>query len=205
MALSTLSIKARASALATMAWTPWLVWLVGCGLAAAGAYWKHQDSQHQAVLRMQRTTDVVAQTVGERFMRPVFGLQGARGLYAASQDVSRADFLAYVESRNVAQEFRGVRGFGFAQRVLRSDMAAFVAAERADGAPQFAVRQLADKSHDDLYIVKYLEPASGNPDEEGLDIGSDVRQRAALQRAVDTGLPTISDAIPPPQDQPSAG
>ncbi|WP_168224755.1 PAS domain S-box protein [Rhodoferax aquaticus] len=206
MVLNASSIHARAGAVVALApWTPWLVWLVGCCLAAAAGYWKHHVNVSVAELHMQRNADAVAQTISARFAHPVFGLQGARGLYAASERVPRAAFLAYVESRNLAQEFPGVRGFGFAQRVLRPDLAAFVAAERADRAPQFAVRQLAGTSYDDLYIVKYLEPASGNPDDQGLDIGSDMRQRPALQRAVDTGMPTISGAIAPPQDQVKAG
>jgi CHASE1-domain containing sensor protein len=101
----------------------------------------------------------------------------------------------------MAENFVGVRGFGFIQRVLRPELGAFLAAERADGAPQFALRQLADKNHDDLYVIKWIEPAANNAGAQGLDIGSEANRRHAAQRAVDTGLPTITAAITLVQDQ----
>jgi PAS domain S-box-containing protein len=122
-------------------------------------------------------------------------------MYTASQNVGRAEFRAYVESRDMAREFPGVRGFGFVERVLRSDLNVFLAATRADGAPQFALQQLEDKTHDDLYVVKYIEPAANSSGAQGLDIGSEATRRAALQRAVDTGEPTITAAITLVQDQ----
>jgi PAS domain S-box-containing protein len=121
-------------------------------------------------------------------------------LYAASSHVQRAAFQAYVESRDLAKEFPGVRGFGFIQRVMRPGLDAFVAAERADGAPGFAIRQLADKNHDDLYIIKFIEPAANNAGAQGLDIGSEANRRTAAQRAIDSGEPTITAAITLVQD-----
>ena len=44
----------------------------------------------------------------------------------------------------------------------RADLDALVAAERADAAPQFAIRQLDDKTQSDLYVVKFIEPMANN-------------------------------------------
>ena len=201
MALSTTSVNSRASAVTHAVWAPVLVFLVGFSLACAAAYWKHLAGHSVAEIRFQHSADAVAEHIGARFKHAVFGLEGARGLYAARNKVSRAEFRAYVESRDIDRQFVGVRGFGFVQRVQRSDLAAFIAAERADGAPQFAVRQLADKSHDDLYVVKYLEPAVNNIGAHGVDIGSEAMRRAAVQRAIDTGTPTVTASIKLVQDQ----
>ncbi len=138
----------------------------------------------------QRRVQHLSGEIVVRFRRPVDGLNGARGLFAASKSVERAEFRAYVESRDLVQDFPGVRGFGFIQRVMRRDVDAFVAAERADEAPEFALRQLADKNHDDLYVIKFIEPAANNAGAQGLDIGSEANRRAAAQRAIDSGEPT---------------
>ena len=177
------------------------VLLLGLCLAAGGAWWWQNDVDRDAEVQFKRSVERVVADVALRFRQPVYGLNGARGLYAASQHVQRAEFLAYVESRDLAKEFPGVRGFGFIQHVMRQELDAFVAAERADGAPGFAIRQLADKNHDDLYVIKFIEPAASNAGTQGLDIGSEANRRAAARRAIDTGEPTITAAITLVQDQ----
>ena len=94
-----------------------------------------------------------------------------------------------------------MRGFGFIEHVARADLDAFIARERADNAPQFALRQLNDKTHDDFYIIARLEPAANNQGVHGLDLGSEAVRREGLQRAVDSGTPAITRAITLVQDQ----
>ena len=180
---------------------PFLVFLLGLGLAAGAALWRQSHSNDEAQVRFQHSVQDVTEHVQSHLERPISGLQGAQGMYAASKSVGRAEFRAYVESRDMPREFPGVRGFGFVERVLRSDLKAFLASTRADGAPQFALQQLDDKTHDDLFVVKYIEPAANSSGAQGLDIGSEARRRSALQRAVDTGEPTITAAITLVQDQ----
>ena len=176
------------------------VFLLGLCLAAGAAWWWQEQINEDAETQFQRSVERVSAEVVARFRRPVDGLNGAKGLFAASKSVERAEFRAYVESRDLPQDFPGVRGFGFIQRVMRPQLDVFVAAERADEAPGFAIRQLADKDHDDLYIIKLIEPAANNAGAQGLDIGSEANRRAAAQRAIDTGEPTITAAITLVQD-----
>ena len=176
------------------------VFLLGLFVAAGSAWWRQQVIDREAATLFQHSVERVSAEISRRFRQPVYGLNGAKGVYAASKSVERAEFLAYVESRNLSREFPGVRGFGFIQRVMRSDLDAFVAAERADGAPEFAVRQLADRDHEDLYVIKFIEPAVSNFGASGLDIGSEPTRRAAAQHAIDTGEATITTAITLVQD-----
>jgi PAS domain S-box-containing protein len=180
---------------------PVLVFLLGLGVAAGAARWKHNDINSDAEVRFQHRVEAVADHVSRRLQVPISGLQGARGLYAISANVDRAKFRAYVESRDMAREFVGVRGFGFIQRVQRTELDTFLAAERSDGSPQFALRQLTDKNHDDFYVIKLIEPAANNAGAQGLDVGSEANRRTAAQRAIDTGEPTITAAITLVQDQ----
>ena len=84
----------------------------------------HIDVQQQFNRQLER----LEKDIQTQFARPLFALQGGRGLYAASQQVDRTEFQAYVASRNIAVEFPGVRGFGLIQRVRRADLDAFVRA-----------------------------------------------------------------------------
>lgn len=55
---------------------------------------------------------------------------------------------------------------------------------------------LADKvEHDDLFIIRYIEPAEQNLAAIGLDIGQESRRRAAAERAMRTGKVSITGQI----------
>jgi PAS domain S-box-containing protein len=181
------------------------VFLLGLGLSVGAGLWQRHEIQADAEAEFMRNVERTANEVEQRFARPVAGLAGARGLYAAShevrQRVSRADFRAYVESRDLAREFPGVRGFGFIEQLVPAEMERFLAAERADGAPKFAIRQLADKGLADLFVIKLIEPAAANVGAQGLDVGSEAMRRGGAELAVSSGLPSISGAITLVQDQ----
>ncbi len=179
---------------------PIAVILLGTCIGGAAGLWLQREHEAQAMADFARSAARVAETIEARIQKPIYGLRGARGLYAASDKVQRREFRAFVESRDLPQEFPGVRGFGFIQRVLRTDLPAFVAAERADEAPQFALRELAALDEDDLYVIKYIEPYTPNMSALGLDIGSEPIRREAAERAVATGLPTLTAAITLVQD-----
>lgn len=171
-----------------------------CGTAAAGL-WLQANIDTQAQAEFGRHADRVATDISRRYRQPIYGLSGARGMYAANERVTRAQFRAYVEARDLAREFPGVRGFGFIQFVPRDSLQTFTAAQQADGAPDFTVRQLDDKSHKHLYVIKYIDPLAENFQAVGLDIGSEARRRDAAQRAVDTGEATLTAAITLQQDK----
>ena len=180
---------------------PVLLFLFLIGLSGAAGLWKHREVQSDAQAQVEFSTQRISADVSRRFTQAVYGLNGARGVYAASESVNRAAFRAYVESRDMPKEIPGVRGFGFVQRVQRLDLDAFLRAERADGAPQFALRQLSDTAQQDLLIIKFIEPAAFNQGTMGLDIGSEPLRRYAAQRAIDSGQATLTASITLVQDQ----
>jgi hemerythrin-like metal-binding protein/PAS domain S-box-containing protein len=177
------------------------VLLIGLSVTLSGSLWLERSINHDAATRFQHSVERVSAEILRRFRLPVYGLNGIKGMYAANDNIKRAGFLAYVESRDLPKEFPAVRGFGFIQQVRRSELDNFLAAERADGAPRFAIRQLEDKPQDDLFVIKFIEPAANNAGAGGLDIGSEPNRREAAQLAVDTGQATITAAITLVQDE----
>ncbi|MDN0086113.1 CHASE domain-containing protein [Yersinia nurmii] len=174
---------------------PLVIFIIGLVISGVGAGWLYNEIEANAKVDFQRNVDRVSGEVERRFNLPIYGMNGAKGTYAADGDLTREQFHAYVASRNLPVEFPGVRGFGFIQRVQRNQLNSFMADTRADGAPNFALRQLQDKQHDDLYIIKYIEPSEGNQGAEGLDVGSESVRRAAVLSAIDSGKPTLSGSI----------
>jgi PAS domain S-box-containing protein len=188
-----------------------LVFASGCALSAAAAVWLQRDADLQARAEFERRVDRVADDVMRRFHLPISALNGARGIFAAHRQVQqlgqvrplqqerqvrRAEFRAYVDSLDMAHEFPGVRGLGFIRRVMRRDSTAFVAEERADDAPDFDIRSLAQPlAGSDRFVVTYIEPLGANRSMLGLDLGSEPRRRAAAEQAVDSAQLILSAAL----------
>ena len=176
-------------------WLPAIVFLLGLALSGAAALVRQIDIDRDAENEFQLSTLRLSNEINRRFGVPIYGLNGLKSIYAAHPTVKRAEFRAAVESRNLIKEFPGVRGFGFVAPLKRAQMPAFVAAQRADGAPGFAIRQLTHKDLEDSFVVQFVEPLHDNLGALGLDIGSEAVRRSAAQHAVDTGEPTMTDAL----------
>ena len=173
--------------------------VIGLGLTVFFVVRAHRTEQEHGLLQFERMAERLTGEIQRRVSQPVYGLKGARGAYAASKSVERLEFRGYVESRNLPQEFPGVLGFGFIQPVPRDEVEKFVAAERADNAPDFTVQTTGDDP--DLYVIKFIDPLSANAAALGYDAGSDPVRRAAIERAVQTGEPTITSRISLAQDE----
>ena len=179
---------------------PLAVFVMGLALAVAAGLWMQRTVLSTAGGDFENAAERVAREIERRFRTPVYGLNGARGTYAATANVDRAAFSAYVESRDLAREFPGVRGFGFIQRVSRDDLPAFVEAMRAEGETGYQVNRLSEGEPDYSYPIRYLEPRASNQGALGLDIGSEQRRREAALRAIDSGEPTITAPVQLVQD-----
>ncbi|MDO9113624.1 MAG: CHASE domain-containing protein [Polaromonas sp.] len=182
-----------------------LALMLGLLFTGAGVFWVNNTFQSQARERFDRLADRVQTDVQDRLNAPLLGLRGAAGVYAASNTVERAEFRAYVQFSQLGRDFPGVRGFGFMTRVLREDLDRFIAAERADDEPAFAVSAMPGSpttpSAPDLYVVKFMEPQARNQAALGLDVGADPLRREAIERAVATGEPTLTRKTTLVQDQ----
>ena len=161
---------------------PATIALVGALVSMAIAGWLHAQAQLETKTRFERGEIAVQTEIQRRFTTPLYGLRGAAGLFSAMPRVGSAAFRAWVESRDLPREFPGVRGFGFIQRVGVDEVESFVQAVRADDMPDFAIRQLPSERHDDLYVIRMIEPYAPNAAARGLDVGSDgLRRGCRLQ------------------------
>ena len=173
--------------------------IIGLSLTAGGVWLQNQKLEKSSQHEFDRAAERTQIEIVRRLNQPLYGLQGARAAMAAHPDFKRLDFRAYVAARNLPVEFPGIRGFGFIQRVPRDQLQAFVAAERADNAPEFSV--LTTGSAPDLFIIKYIEPLAANLAALGLDVGQEAVRREAAEKAVDTGKPALSGRIQLVQDK----
>ncbi len=172
---------------------------LGLVLTAAAVIWQQQQAGIEAHQLQDRQVERLQGDVVKRLTMPVYGLKGARGTLAALDGkLSREAFDAYVDSRDLAGEFPGVRGFGFIERVARHDLEGFVADHQREGSTGFRVH--GSGTNETLYIVTQIAPFSRNFPAWGMDLGADPVRRQAIERAIDTGEATLSAPLRLVQD-----
>ena len=172
------------------------VFAVGLLLSVIAAFWKQAENNRaveQAFAALMKETVTVLQ---QRMGLYEYGLRGARGaaLAAGMGQLERQRFRQYAQSRNIEAEFPGSRGFGIVRRVPQAQEAAFVAAARADGWPNFAIRQFQAHAGE-RYVIQYMEPVAANSPAIGLDIASEDNRRTAAEQAMRTGKANLTAPI----------
>lgn len=167
------------------------------GLAGAVMVGLRQHSGNQE--RTQRLLDGLVRTAAAdltaRFQTYEYGLRGARGtVVGAGGAINRERFHRYMESREIAREFPGTRGFGYIVRVPAGRESSFLAGLRAEGLRDVKVQQLTPHKGE-KFLIKYIEPEAGNRPAFGLDIASERNRREAALAALKSGRPTLTGPI----------
>ncbi len=137
--------------------------------------------------------------VNERFRDYKVGLNFGHQFVMASKDISREEWEMFYSEKSMDEYFPGVLGYGYVEHVEADELDGFVETMRANGAPEYAVKNLSD--HDALvegdpkYLIKYHEPASKNREAWGLDVASTKKNRTVYDISRDTGERSVSDPI----------
>ena len=118
-----------------------------------------------------------------------------------TDDINRKNFRAF--ARPFALHAPGVQAFAWVPRVSAAQRAEDETAARDDGLPDF---QFTEKDgsgrfarageRGDYFPMYYVEPARGNADVLGFDLGSDTLQRQALEQSLDSGKPAVLSLAP---------
>jgi PAS domain S-box-containing protein len=124
-------------------------------------------------------------------------LEGARGLFAASDSVTATEWHDYVKALDIANRFPGLRVVGYVHPVAYEDVAAFEKERSTDTRPMQVHPARPGAVH---YVITYIEPLQGNEISRGFDLGSERLRRAAADEARDSGEPVLTRSIALVQD-----
>lgn len=121
-------------------------------------------------------------------------LKGTQGLITMSDTVTRNEFKKYVENLNVEENYPGIQGIGYTLFIRDDNKQKFEDNIRATGFPDFKVWPLGPRK---IYSsIVYLEPFNRvNIKAFGYDMYADTVRKAAMRRARDTGMASLSGPI----------
>jgi PAS domain S-box-containing protein len=179
---------------------PGAVFIAGTAIAIVAALVEHRQAVALEELRFRQLTEIGAERIREKTATYSNTMRSAASVFAATDEVTRSDWRNFVASLTLVERYPGIAGLGIVVPVKLDQIDSFVAAQRADGAPEFAVRPVPGASDPrpaaaDRFIVQLVEPAAENAAVLGVDIASEASRREAALAARDSGLPAISGPI----------
>jgi len=145
----------------------------------------------------ERDASSASLAVSAHLREPLQALQALRGVYVASDDVSRE------EMHLASQAWIGsgsLQALGWLERVRRADIPAFEARARAEGFADYRVfdrNEAADGSSiaaadDEVTALRFIEPLDGNAAALGVNSRSIPAARGAIDSALRSGQPVAT-------------
>ncbi|AZV77846.1 hypothetical protein EBB79_08030 [Parasedimentitalea marina] len=126
-------------------------------------------------------------------------LRSIRGLFDASDHVSRAEFGSFIEALDVDSHIQALE---WIPRVPHAERTAYSNLARQDGLPEFQFTERSSQGvivpaeeRDEYYPVYYVEPIAGNERAVGFDLGSSSTRLEALHQALSSGAEVASARI----------
>lgn len=175
-------------------WLPWL--LLCCGLTLTIAVWfgAHNKDSHNLDREFAAQTDKLTAALEGRIHVAELNLFGIRGLFAASEDVSRQEFRDYVGQLDLPTLFPGVRGIFFVKYLRSEEKSAFTEHMQHDDSAGFAIEPSGIRP---VYgVLEYLETGGHDTDRHvGEDLLADPSFRGALESARDFNRLSTSNSI----------
>ena len=110
----------------------WIALGVGLVLTIFASLEVKKVIEQDAADELAFTSDRVTLKIRERLDAYALTLKGGAGLFAASNEVGRSEWQAYVEKLHAQDNVPGVQGIGFAQVIPAHRLAAHIAGIRAE-------------------------------------------------------------------------
>jgi PAS domain S-box-containing protein len=144
----------------------------------------------------ERDTTHLSSAIVAQMQEPLRALEALRGIFIASNEVDR-DEMRRASSAWLASGT--LQAMGWYERVPRASLAAFETRVRTeDGLPQYSVFDRRDggapaaASGDEVYAMRFIEPAQGNAAALGVNALSIPAARTAIDTAIRTDRPAAT-------------
>jgi signal transduction histidine kinase len=157
-------------------------------------YYVSQNVEAQEQARFDETVQTTQQAIDRRLNAYIDAMLDVRGLFAASESVERDEFREYVDGTDLRERYPGVQAVGYSERVGSEEKDEFESKVREEGYPDYSL--VPDGERYEYFPIVYIEPSEGsNQRLFGYDTFAKPTQRAAMERARDTGLPAVSGRV----------
>src|SRR6266699_5544656 len=177
----------------------WAVLSASLAFSAASTYYFRIQVQQEARSRFETVAIGVANDVQSRIRAYGDVLYALRGLFDASDKVTRDEFHQFAQALSLGERYPGVANISFASRVPLAKKLEFERSVRAEtsplikGLPKFAIKPPGERP--EYAVLTYIEPMGKNVAAWGLDLNADPLRRSVMDRARDSGQIASSSGV----------
>ena len=150
------------------------------------------NEQKKLADQFKQQTLSVADAIDSGLSSVVYTLATLRGLFVASEHVSRVEYSRYIEQ--VIVEKLGVVGLAWNQRVTHAERADYESRMRTEGSANFSIKEqdstgafITAPERAEYVVITYVEPWQKNAMILGFNVTSDPVREETLARARDSG------------------
>ncbi|MDO9579477.1 MAG: CHASE domain-containing protein, partial [Bacteroidales bacterium] len=158
--------------------------------------WQHYEktAMEREERRYNEYVNSVVEDVTERLDKHKMILRGGAGLFSASEEVTREEWLAYYQYQQVSTLYPGIQGIAFSKVVQSPELEQHIEEIRAE---DFSDYMIWPEGEHDLYVpVVFIEPFDEqNQYYLGYDLFSEAVLRTVMERAQNTGEASMSDMV----------
>ena len=184
---------------------PTAIFILGLCFATAGTWWLNHNEKNKLEREFLSRSDRVVTEIQQRFIIPVYALNGVKSLFSMNPNLQANDFRAGILSHNLIEEYPGLRGFGYLEKVPKAQFQDYLDAQTKLMSSEMKLQEFGENPDEFRYIAKFFESPFNKHFIPGTDFGSDQRRRAAINEAISSGLPSMSPLIyAPPKEEKKA-
>lgn len=175
--------------------TPWIVLVFSIAITIFAAFLVNNGITKSTEEKLDAQVIDTKNRIEHRIQAYEQVLSGAKGLFAASQNITRKEWKTFVDIQLIEKRFPGIQGVGFSKLIGDKDkLDAHIEQIRKEGFSDYIVRPEGDR--ETYHAIIYLEPFNErNKRAFGYDMYSEPTRRAAMDLSRDTGLSTISGKV----------
>ncbi len=194
---ATKNVKVFSFASAALRQTPLAFGVLVLGLILTGFAWYYttQSVEREVQIKFERQVDNAKNLLTNRFQVYSDTLRASRGLFVATENVSRSEWKAFVESLSLQERFYGINALGFIRYLPEAKKASYEQQMRQDTSIELSYADFAIKPPGDrpgYFVIDYIEPFGINHPAFGFDVGEEPIRRAAIEQAASTGQLTAT-------------
>ncbi|GJJ03059.1 hypothetical protein RugamoR64_35970 [Duganella rhizosphaerae] len=175
----------------------WATLLICVGLTVIVWHLVALSTERRAREQFDTECADIVERIASRMALYESGLRGARALFSAEPEPSRAQWRNFTDALDLPHSLPGVLGLGYAAQVPAGQRDALEAQVRSDGHPDFRIWARPGSALGPWSsVVLYLEPFQGpNLRAFGYDMMSEPIRQAALLEAARSGQPVLSAKV----------
>jgi len=176
-----------------------IVFLAFMGLTTWSALSSQKDIEDKKAQVLTRNIQEKKLNIESRLNSYENILRASKGLFGASDKVTRAEWKQFIGSFEIDKRYVGIQAVGYAEAIKKPDLQSHIQSVRQTDLKDYNVYPAGDRP---LY-VSLLYSESTNPDKDprknniGLDLYTDEIRRSAMDLSRDSGEASITDIAKP--------